>query len=242
VSHTGQYYLAVSILAAAAVAALIWARRAPRPAVWVGWVLAVALLVDAVVFVVSPATDGSWTARSSLPLNLCDVALVIAALACWWPAWQLGVELTYFWGLAGTLQAILTPDLSAGARQLTFWEFVVAHVGIVTAAGYLVWSLRRYPRPHAVPRIFAITLGYSAIVALADWATGGNYMYLARLPAHVSLLSALGPWPWYIAGAAAVGLAMFVALDLPFRHRAEPSPPRRLQRPDHPRERVQSKP
>jgi hypothetical protein len=26
------------------------------------------------------------------------VTLVIAALACWRPQWQIGVELTYFWG------------------------------------------------------------------------------------------------------------------------------------------------
>lgn len=37
-----------------------------------------------------------------------------AAIACWWPQWLLDVELTYFWGLAGTLMAVVTPDLSAG--------------------------------------------------------------------------------------------------------------------------------
>lgn len=38
-------------------------------------------------------------------------------------------------------------------------------------------------------------------------------MYLASKPIHDSLLSVMGPWPFYILSAAALGLAMFFALD-----------------------------
>jgi hypothetical integral membrane protein (TIGR02206 family) len=144
------------------------------------------------------------------------VVLLVAAIACWHPNWRLGVELTYFWGLAGTLQAVVTPDLSARFPQLAFFEFVFGHVGILVAAGYLVLGLRRGPRPGAVLRIFGVTVAYTAAVAVIDVLTGGNYMYLARLPRHASLLSALGPWPWYIMGAAGIALALFALLDAPF--------------------------
>jgi hypothetical integral membrane protein (TIGR02206 family) len=185
--------------------------------------IALVLVVDAATFIISPVVDGTWTVRASLPLDLCDVALLVAAVACWRPDWSLGVELTYFWGMAGTLQAVITPDLSASFPHLAFLEFVVAHLGIVMAALYLVVGLRRYPRPHAVPRIFAITLAYTAVVALVDWASGANYMYLAHIPGRTSLLSVLGPWPWYILAAAGVAIVVFVVLDAPF-HRRLPSP------------------
>jgi uncharacterized membrane protein YwaF len=42
-------------------------------------------------------------------------------------------------------------------------------------------------------------------------------MYLARLPGHVSLLSFLGPWPWYVVNATGVALALLLLLDTPFR-------------------------
>lgn len=177
------------------------------------------LAADAVTFIVRPIVEGSWTARNSLPLNLCDVALVIAALACWLPLWQLGVELTYFWGLAGTLQAVVTPDLSVSFPHLDFFEFVVAHVGIVIAAVYLVVSLRREPRRGSVTRVFTITVAYTALVGVVDRLVGGNYMYLSRVPSHSSLLSALGPWPWYIVSAAGVALVLLNLLDAPFRYR-----------------------
>jgi hypothetical integral membrane protein (TIGR02206 family) len=213
-----QYWLAVAVSAAIGVAVCAAARRFPgRTAIYVGRGISTVLAADAVAFASGPLFGGSWTARSSLPLNLSDVALVAAAVACWFPQWQLGVELTYFWGLTGTLQAVATPNLSVSFPHLAFLEFVVGHVGIVIAAGYLVVGLWLAPRRGAVPRVLAITAIYTGFVGLVDWITGGDYMYLAREPAHTSLLSVLGPWPWYVASAAGVAVVLFLALDAPFR-------------------------
>ncbi|TAM92129.1 MAG: TIGR02206 family membrane protein [Jatrophihabitans sp.] len=224
VGPVSTYWTAVGIGAVlAAVACVVAARRPGAVARRVGRVLALVLAADAVAFVLRPVIAGGWSVRGSLPLALCDVALGIAALACWFPGWRLGVELTYFWGLAGSLQAVVTPDLGQRFPDPEFFVFVVAHVGIVTAALYLVAALRIAPRPGSVGRVFAITVGYTAGVGVVDWLAGANYMYLARRPAHASLLSVLGPWPWYLGGAAAVALALFWLLDLPFRWRTRQS-------------------
>ena len=129
------------------------------------------------------------------------------------------MELTYFWGLASTLQAVVTPDLSAGFLQLEFFTFVVGHLGIVVAALFLVVGLRLRPRPGSVTRVFAITAVYTALVGWFDWVTGSNYMFLAAVPRNGSLLSVLGPWPWYILSAAGVALVLLLILDAPFHHR-----------------------
>jgi hypothetical integral membrane protein (TIGR02206 family) len=216
---SGQYWVAVAIGGAVGLSACIMARRfSGRTATYIGRGISVLLAADAVTFSLNPVIAGDWTARSSLPLALCDVTLVIGALACWLPNWRLGVELTYFWGLAGTLQAVLTPDLSTPFPQLGFIEFTVGHLGIVIAAMYLVVGLGLRPRRGSVPRVFAITVIYTACVGVIDWLTGANYMYLANQPAHASLLSLLGPWPWYIASAAGVAIILLLVLDAPFRH------------------------
>ena len=222
VSTPAGYWIAVGIGAVICASLCIACRRWPGPWVrWAGRTVSVVLVADAVVYVSVPLAEGvtRWSVQTSLPLALCDLALFVAALACWWPQWLLGVELTYFWGLAGTLQAVVTPDLSAGFPQLVFFEFVVGHLAVVTAALYLVVGLRLRPRRGAVMRVFAITAAYTAFVGCFDWLTGSNYMYLAAVPKHPSLLSLLGPWPWYIVSATGVAIVLLLILDAPF-HRS----------------------
>ncbi|HEY8305643.1 MAG TPA: TIGR02206 family membrane protein [Lapillicoccus sp.] len=213
------YWLFVTAAAVVAVVLCVACRRWPGPWVrWAGRALALVLAADAVVFVVRQGLGGTWSVQSSLPLALCDVALVVAAVACWYPSWSLGVELTYFWGLAGTLQAVLTPDLHVGFPSIEFVLFVVGHLGIVLAALYLVVGLRIVPRPGAAVRVFGITVAYAAVIGAFNWLTGSNYMYLAAPPENPSLLSLLGPWPWYLLSATGVAIVLFAVLDAPFRH------------------------
>ena len=95
-----------------------------------------------------PSRAGSFSPTTSLPLALCNMAALVAAAACWWRT-ALLVELTYFWGLAGTLQAVITPDLNAGFPHLVFFQYTVGHLGIVVAAVYLVVGLGLVPRPRS---------------------------------------------------------------------------------------------
>jgi hypothetical integral membrane protein (TIGR02206 family) len=225
VSTPLAYWTAVAAGAAITVALCVACRRRPGPWTrWAGRAIAAVLILDALVFVTRPIVVGGWTVQGSLPLALCDVALLVAAAACWFPERALLVELTYFWGLTGTLQAVLTPDLSVGFPQLEFFEFVVGHVGIVVAAFFLVVGLRLAPRPGAVPRVFAITAGYTAFVGVFDWLTGSNYMFLVRIPQSASLLSVLGPWPWYLLSVTGVAIVLLLLLDAPFRRARRTGP------------------
>ncbi len=159
---------------------------------------------------------GPWSAAYDLPLQLCDVAGFIVPAALWWRR-PLLVELAYFWGLGGTVQALLTPDLKEHFPTYPYWQFYVAHGGVVVAALFLVIGLHLRPRPGAVPRIFLITLAFTALVALTDVVTGGNYMFLRQPPSSGSLLNFMGPWPWYIATGTVLALVFLVILDAPFR-------------------------
>ncbi len=189
-------------------------------------VLGLVLAADAVSFVVALVVAGSFSPRTSLPFALCDMAVLVAAAACWTRRPVL-VELTYFWGLAGTLQAVITPDLNKGFPHLVFFQYVVGHLGIVLAAVFLVVGLRITPRPGAVLRVFAITVGYTGCVGLIDGFTGANYMFLRSPPGEWTLLRVLGPWPWYVASAAGVAFVLLLVLDAPFwrRRRRAPGPP-----------------
>jgi hypothetical integral membrane protein (TIGR02206 family) len=210
------YGSAVGLAMLAGVAGCTAARR--RPGGWMVWVaraLGALLLADAVSYVVGLVVAGTFSARTDLPLALCNVAVLVAAAACVWRVAIL-VELTWFWGLAGTLQAVVTPDLSVGFPHLVFFQYMVGHLGIVLAALFLVVGLRLRPRPGAAPRVLAVTALYTALVGLVDATSGANYMFLRRPPANWTLLRVLGPWPWYTLSAAGVAIVLVTVLDAPF--------------------------
>jgi hypothetical integral membrane protein (TIGR02206 family) len=210
------YWTTVALAAAVCLATCLAARRWPGAwRVTAARVIGLALAADVVIYSIGEAVQGSWSAKTDLPLALCDVAALVAALACWWRR-PLLVELTYFWGLAGTLQAVLTPDLNVGFPHLVFFEYLVGHLGIVYAALFLVVGLGLRPRPGSVPRVFAITAIYTAFVGLIDGVTGANYMFLRQPPGEWTVLRLLGPWPWYTCSAAALALVLLTLLDLPF--------------------------
>jgi hypothetical integral membrane protein (TIGR02206 family) len=152
----------------------------------------------------------------ALPFQLCDAAIFVSALALWLRQ-QLLVEVTYFWGLAGTIQAIITPDLPQHFPTFPFIQYYVAHGGVVAAALFLVVGLGQWPRPRAIFWVAALTVAYAGFVGLLDAATGANYMYLRAKPASATVLDVMGPWPWYIGSAGLVGIALLVILDAPFR-------------------------
>lgn len=209
-------HLAALAVIAVSIAGFIIAARL-RPGWWIK-VLALVLVVDEVSWWAYLALGGGMPGERAqpLPLQLCDVAILVAAAALWTRR-RLLVEVTYFWGLAGTIQALFTPDLPYHFPSYPYLQYYIAHGGTVAAALILVAGLRIAPRPWSVAWVAAITLAYAAFVFLVDAATGADYMFLRAKPPSPTLLDGLGPWPWYIVSAAGVAIVLFAVLDAPFR-------------------------
>lgn len=201
---------------------VILARR--RPGSWLR-VLAVAIVADEAVWWVTLIAGGGEPGQRAqpLPLQLCDVAILVAAFALWTRN-QLAAEVTYFWALAGTLQGLLTPDLPQHFPDYLYFQYYIAHGGVIAAAFVLVIGLRLYPRRLAVVRVAGLTIAFAAFVGLIDAVTGANYMYLRAKPVSGSLLDLLGPWPIYILSASVIGLVFFAILDAPFRLKSRLGP------------------
>jgi hypothetical integral membrane protein (TIGR02206 family) len=207
--------------AALCVALPVAARK--HPSDWtrlVSRILGAVLLASFLAYQVVVALQGSYALDFDLPLHLTDAVTVVAALALWNPG-AFRFELTYFWGLTASLQAVLTPGLDPDDRfpSFFFWHYFITHTGVVVAAIFLAFGLGLTARPHAVLRVFTATAAWAALAAAGNALTGGNYMFLVERPETASLLDYMGSWPWYILGAALLALALFALLDIPFRRR-----------------------
>jgi hypothetical integral membrane protein (TIGR02206 family) len=216
---SAEHVVAIALTAVLCVLAL-WAVRV-RPGAWVqpaSRALGALILAGLVAEQTAVIARGDWSPDVYLPLQLSDAVTLVAVLALW-TGRSLLVELTYFWGLTAALGAVLTPDTGRGFPDVTFFTFFVTHSGAVIAAVVLVAGRRMAPRPGAVRRACLATLAVAVVAALGNLLTQGNYMFLREKP-DGSLLDLMGPWPLYIAGAGALGLALFTALDAPFRRRS----------------------
>jgi len=210
--------LHLALLAAIAVAAFVisllcrrgWVpKRAAR--LTLGWALAINEIIW-------------WAYRyshegirlSNLPLQLCDLTLWGAVLACLTLSPAI-IEFTYFAGLAGAGMALLTPDLWSPWPSYPAIYFFLGHGGIVIAAVLLVFGGISSLRPGALLRVFGYLLACAAVIGAVNAALGTNYAYLCHKPTHASLLDLLGPWPVYLLAGAAVSLGLFWLLSLPVR-------------------------
>jgi hypothetical integral membrane protein (TIGR02206 family) len=174
---------------------------------------------------------GQFSFRTSLPLQLCDVAWLVATLALW-TRHRYAVSLTYFWGLVLTTQALVTPALTAGFPSPRFIAFWGSHALIVWAAVFLVFGLGLAPRWRDYATTVATTAGWAVAVYFFNVAAGTNYGYLNDKPATASLLDHLGPWPAYVVAEVLVVATVWALMTWPWERRrlrtgraASPTPP-----------------
>ncbi len=161
------------------------------------------------------ASQGRLTVDSFAPLHLCDWAGIASGLALF-TLRPLLAELCFFWGLAGTLNGLLTPNLDYDYPHPEFFRFFALHAGVVITALYLPLGRRLGPRPGAVWRAIVATEVYVVMAGLTDWIAGSNYGFLHHLPEKPSLLDHLGSHPWYVFWLQPLGAAFFLVLYFPF--------------------------
>src|SRR5437763_8185618 len=151
-----------------------------------------------------------------LPLQLCDWAMIVI-IGALWTASRRWLEVAYFWGIGGTLQAILTPNLRYGFPDLRFISFFVAHSGIIIGIVFLMLIYGFRPRAIGILRTFAWTEVYFVVAFTTDLLTGENYGFLLHKPEAASLLNFLSDSrPLYLLEFHILAFLFFCVLYAPF--------------------------
>jgi len=147
--------------------------------------------------------------------QLCSISLFLSIIMLLTRKFFL-FEITYFLGIGGALQAMLTPELAYDFPHYRYFHFFLAHIAIILASLYMIWYENCRPAFTSIWKAFAALNVIAIVVFFINKATGGNYMFLARKPINPSLIDFLGPYPWYILSLEIVALFMFFILYLPF--------------------------
>ena len=170
------------------------------------------------------ALDAPKSIDNFLPLHLCDIAAITAGFALVTRR-PLLCALTYFWGLAATVQALLTPAITVGFPELPFLMFFIQHFAIVTAALYIPivegWRPKS-PFWKSPLEVYGWSVVYLAVVMVVNRVLGSNFGFASRPPDNPSLIDHLGPWPLYLFSMLVIALVFFLLLALPFAKRRKP--------------------
>ena len=205
----------VVIAAVAIVLPLAVRRLAAHQARHVAYLLAALLLGQEAIDLWRQIDARNLSPAALLPLHLCTLAVYLTAWTLVTRSYRT-YEVVYFWGLGGTMQAMLTPDLTARFPDPTYLRFFAAHGLVIVGVMYLTITCRLRPYAVSIPRVAAITAALAGIVFTINLWLDTNFLYLMAKPAQPSLLDWFGPWPWYLIGLVIAGLASLFVWYLPF--------------------------
>ncbi|AZN42450.1 YwaF family protein [Paenibacillus albus] len=218
VAYAGPHLFMIAILLGLALLLFLF-RRAIRERTWLRTVVRVSLLIGLVVpeagLYYWYAAEQLWNTRYTLPLELCSISQMLAILLLITRS-RLLYQIVYFAGIGGALQAIFTPDLDYPFPHFRFFHFFIVHTAIILAPLYLTWVERYRPtwKSIGITMIFLNIL--VIVVGGVDFWLDANYMFLRHKPAGASLLSVLGPYPYYLLFEEAIAVVIFGLMYLPF--------------------------
>ncbi|PYI89061.1 MAG: TIGR02206 family membrane protein [Verrucomicrobia bacterium] len=156
----------------------------------------------------------SWS--QMLPMQLCDWAMLVVIVAMWTGnrSW---FEVAYFWGIGGTVQAVLTPNLAYGFPDFRFFSFFISHCGIIIGIVFLMLTRKYRTYPFSIVKVFLWSELYFVVTMITDRITGYNYGFLLHKPEAFSILSFLSDSrPLYLLQFHLLALVFFTVLYAPF--------------------------
>ncbi len=188
----------------------------PSQQLWLGRIMAVCISFWALAYVVIKLWLGDFNHQTDLPFDICNISGVLLPFLMWKPRFRVH-EILYFWVLAGTLQAIITPHLYNGFPNYIFIKYWIVHGGLVIYVIYATIVFDLKPNLKSIWRAFVALQFYVVFVLIINLLLGSNYVYLLGKPPVASALDYLGPWPWYLLVCEGLVLVLFFIVYSPIR-------------------------
>jgi hypothetical integral membrane protein (TIGR02206 family) len=156
-----------------------------------------------------------WDVKESLTLHLCGLAILVLPIMLATKKYFL-YELTYFWGIGGATQALLTPNIIEAFPHFRFFQFFLSHGLIVFTVIYATVIFKFQPTFRSVGKAFLVTVFLMVPIGIINAVLDSNYFFIAHKPETPSLLDIMGPWPWYLIPLIGLGAVIFLLVYLPF--------------------------
>jgi len=155
-----------------------------------------------------------WSASTDMALHMCGFSLILTSWALYSKR-QYAFELSYFWGIAGASQAILTPDFTDIWNPLGVFVFFFSHTMIILNVIWLMVVEGMRLRKSALLNTILITNGFVFLMSIINQFIDGNYWYICVRP-NADSPFLMGEWPYYIIGIQFFGVLIMGLIFLPW--------------------------
>ena len=181
---------------------------------FIGRCLTLILALSVVFYTVFEVALGRFTIAEDLPLSLCNLFSILAPFVLWNPKLKF-FEPVYFLVMAGTFQAIVTPDLYFDYPAYEFFKYWITHVGLVLLMIHYMVCFALYPTAMGIVKTFGWLNVYVIALLPLNYLLDANYFYLIEKPINPSVLDFFGPWPVYILVAEILVMGFFAIAMVP---------------------------
>ncbi len=180
-----------------------------------GTILGAFVLANFIFWYLLLISSGTFILKNDLPLQACHFANIFLLMVMWRKneSW---FRIFYFWILAGTMQAIITPDIQANFPHYWYWRYWIVHAGPVVCIVYAAYVYEFRPRASSILKSFLAINLMLLFIGILNYYLNSNYAFLNSKPAVKSLFNYLGPWPWYLLVADLAAFILFAVVYLPY--------------------------
>lgn len=211
-----QHLIMIALTVAASFGVAIFSKKklSPNGQVRLGRFITVVLAIAVIGWIFIRLALGEFDYKTDLPFDICNMVALMLPFLMWNPNQRVH-EVLYFWVMAGTIQAVLTPHLFEGFPHFTFIKYFTVHGGLVVFAVYatVVYGIR--PTWRNLWQAFLALQFYLAALYCINLLLGSNYAYLMGKPPTASALDFLGDYPWYLLVSEGLAVLLFVLVLLP---------------------------
>ena len=171
-------------------------------------------VIQEIVDYISRYNFDGFNFAEDLPLHICSYALIMSCLSLYSKD-QFCFEFSYLLGVTGTFIAVLTPEFNDFDGWVMYVTYFMHH-SLIPA--FSLWNiivdgmrLRNLSILYCLVFLALVSLP----VGIICWLTGGNYMYLARIP-NVDNPLVFGEWPFYLIYLNIIGVILMLIASVPF--------------------------
>ena len=155
-----------------------------------------------------------------LPITVCGWAVIFASFMVVGKSQTL-FDICYFWTLAGSVFALITPTVITytGPTRYRYYQFWVEHLIGYIAIFYMIFVHKMRPNKKSILKAYAslVTLAVIAYFANQIIGPGANYLYMAKPEDTPSILDFLPPnFALRLGVMAAVVTLLFLLAYLPW--------------------------